>query len=115
MQKNTVVVLHNGSPVLMAVAGGRASVLEAYLGGEAAGEAVADLLFGEANPSGKLPETFPLSLEDTPCAAYFPGNQLTVEYRESIYIGYRYYDKVDKDVLSPSALGSPTHSLTIPA
>ena len=80
-------------------------VLEAYLGGEAAGEAVADLLFGEANPSGKLPETFPLSLEDTPCAAYFPGNQLTVEYRESIYIGYRYYDKADKDVLFPFGFG----------
>ena len=105
VQKNTVVVLHNGSPVLMPWLGDVQGVLEAYLGGEAAGEAVADLLFGEANPSGKLPETFPLSLEDTPCAAYFPGNQLTVEYRESIYIGYRYYDKVDKDVLFPFGFG----------
>ena len=105
VQKNTVVVLHNGSPVLMPWLGDVQGVLEAYLGGEAAGEAVADLLFGEANPSGKLPETFPLSLEDTPCAAYFPGNQLTVEYRESIYIGYRYYDKADKDVLFPFGFG----------
>ena len=105
VQKNTVVVLHNGSPVLMPWLGDVQGVLEAYLGGEAAGEAVADLLFGEANPSGKLPETFPLSLEDTPCAAYFPGNQLTVEYRESIYIGYRYYDKAEKQVLFPFGHG----------
>lgn len=105
VQKNTVVVLHNGSPVLMPWLPRVSGVLEAYLGGEAAGEAAADLLFGDANPSGKLAETFPLRLEDTPCARYFPGNQLTVEYRESIYIGYRYYDKAQKEVLFPFGFG----------
>lgn len=104
-QKNTVVVLHNGSPVLMPWLPDVSGVLEAYLGGEAAGEAVADLLFGNANPSGKLAETFPRSLEDTPCAQYFPGNQLTVEYRESIFVGYRYYDKAEKEVLFPFGYG----------
>lgn len=104
-QKNTVVVLHNGSPVRMPWLASVSGVLEAYLGGEAAGEAVTDLLFGDANPSGKLAETFPLSLEDTPCFHSFPGNQLTVEYRESIFIGYRYYDKAEKEVLFPFGYG----------
>ena len=104
-QPNTVVVLHNGSPVLMPWIGNVNAVLESYLGGEAVGQAQIDLLFGEANPCAKLAETFPLSLADTPCANYFPGGPLTVEYRESIYVGYRYYDKADKDVLFPFGFG----------
>lgn len=104
-QPNTVVVLHNGSPVLMPWLGQANAVLEAYLGGEAVGEAQIDLLFGDANPCAKLAETFPLSLEDTPCANYFPGGPLTVEYRESIYVGYRYYDKAEKAVLFPFGHG----------
>lgn len=105
VQPNTVVVLHNGSPVLMPWLGGVNAVLESYLGGEAVGQAQADLLFGDANPCAKLAETFPLSLEDTPCANYFPGGPLTVEYRESIYVGYRYYDKAEKEVLFPFGHG----------
>lgn len=81
------------------------AVLESYLGGEAVGQAQIDLLFGEANPCAKLAETFPLSLADTPCANYFPGGPLTVEYRESIYVGYRYYDKAEKQVLFPFGHG----------
>lgn len=105
VQTNTVVVLHNGSPVLMPWLSKVNAVLEAYLGGEAVGQAQADLLFGDANPCAKLAETFPLSLDDTPCAQYFPGGPLTVEYRESIYVGYRYYDKAEKEVLFPFGHG----------
>lgn len=110
-QPNTVVVLHNGSPVLMPWLGNVNAVLESYLGGEAVGQAQIDLLFGEANPCAKLAETFPLSLADTPCANYFPGGPLTVEYRESIYVGYRYYDKAENRCCSPLGTAYPIRSL----
>ncbi len=99
VQPNTVVVLHAGAPVLMPWLSRVKGVLCAYLGGEACGEAVVNLLLGNRCPSGKLAETYPLALSDTPAANYFPGNTRTVEYREGPYIGYRYYDKVQKDVL----------------
>lgn len=104
LNKNTAVVLHNGSPVEMPWIKCVNAVLEAYLGGEASGEAVADLLFGAANPSGKLAESFPVKLSDNPSFDNFPG-EMTVEYRESIFIGYRYYDKVNKEVLFPFGHG----------
>lgn len=104
-QKNTVVVLHNGSPVLMPWLSDVSAVLESYLGGEAVGEAQIDILFGKENPSGKLAETFPLTLADTPSFGNFPGGTKTVEYREGIYVGYRYYDKARKDVLFPFGFG----------
>jgi beta-glucosidase len=100
-----VVVLSNGSPVEMPWIDRVQAVLEGYLGGQAGGGAVADILFGETNPSGKLAETFPLRLEDTPCHRYFPGGPRTVEYRESLYVGYRFYDSVDKEVLFPFGHG----------
>lgn len=99
VQPNTVVVLHAGAPVLMPWLSRVRGVLCAYLGGEACGEAVVNLLLGNCCPSGKLAETYPLSLSDTPAASYFPGNTCTVEYREGPYIGYRYYDKAQKEVL----------------
>ncbi|MFO7611497.1 MAG: glycoside hydrolase family 3 C-terminal domain-containing protein [Clostridia bacterium] len=102
---NTVVVLFNGAPVEMPWAGSVRGILECYLGGQAGGGAVADLLFGDVNPSGKLAETFPLRLEDTPSFRYFPGYTKTVEYREGIYTGYRYYDKAKKEVLFPFGHG----------
>ena len=105
IQPNTVVVLHNGSPVSMPWAGNVNAVLEAYLGGEASGEAVVDILFGVVSPSGKLAETFPVGIKDTPCYNYFPGNRLTVEYREGLFVGYRYYDKVGAEVLFPFGHG----------
>lgn len=105
VQQNTVVVLHNGSPVAMPWVGNVNAILEAYLCGEACGEAVIDILFGVVNPSGKLAETFPITVKDTPCCDNFPGNQLTVEYRESIFIGYRYYDRVNANVLFPFGHG----------
>ena len=64
-----------------------------------------DILTGKVNPSGKLSETYPLKLEDTPSRNNFPGTLLSVEYRESIFIGYRYYDKTEKEVLKLAAIG----------
>lgn len=93
MQPNTVVVLHNGSPVEMPWADDVKGILEAYLGGQAVGGAEADVLFGDVNPSGKLPETFPIKLEDNPSYLYYSGEGDRVEYREGIFVGYRYYDK----------------------
>lgn len=105
VQPNTVVVLHNGSPVEMPWAGQVKGILEAYLGGQAVGGAVCDILFGRVNPSGKLPETFPLRLEDNPSYLSYIGEGDMVEYREGIFVGYRYYDKKKMDVLFPFGHG----------
>jgi beta-glucosidase len=99
------VVLRNGSPVVMPWLAEVEAVIEGYLGGQAAAGALADILYGLVNPSGKLAETFPLRLEDTPCYHYFPGGPATVEYRESLYVGYRYYDSVAQPVLFPFGFG----------
>ena len=90
---NLVVVLSNGSPVEIPWLDQVKGLLEAYLGGEASGAAVADILFGEVNPSGKLAETFPVRLEDNPSYLNFPGEGDRVEYREGVFVGYRYYEK----------------------
>ncbi|MBR3869017.1 MAG: glycoside hydrolase family 3 C-terminal domain-containing protein [Clostridia bacterium] len=105
VQKNVVVVLHNGAPVEMPWIDKVSGVLEAYLAGEAVGEAETEILFGKANPCGKLPETFPIKLSDTPCYQYFPGTYNTVEHREGIYVGYRYYETAKKEVLFPFGHG----------
>ncbi len=99
------VVLSNGAPVEMPWVSKAPAILEAYLGGQAGGGAIADVLFGVVNPSGKLAETFPLRLEDTPCHAFFPGGPKTVEYRESLFVGYRFYETVEKPVLFPFGHG----------
>ena len=100
-----VVVLSNGSPVEMPWLNKVQGLLEGYLGGQAGGGAIADLIYGDVNPSGKLAETFPIKLEDNPSYPYFPGGPTIVEYRESIYVGYRYYDTVNKEVLFPFGFG----------
>lgn len=100
-----VVVLSNGAPVEMPWHDNVPAILEGYLGGQAGGSAIADLLFGDANPSGKLAETFPLSWQDNPASAYFPGSPHMVEYRESVYVGYRYYNTVQESVLFPFGHG----------
>jgi len=102
---NVVVVLMNGAPVEMPWHREVPAILEAYLGGQAGGSAVAQLLYGEVNPSGKLAETFPFHLEDHPAYAFFPGGPRRVAYRESIYVGYRYYDTARKAVLFPFGHG----------
>ena len=105
VQQNVVVVLHNGSPVEMPWAEHVSAILEAYLGGQAVGGAVIDLLFGAANPCGKLAETFPIKLEDNPSYLYFPGTRDTVEYREGIFVGYRHYDAKKMEVRFPFGHG----------
>ena len=105
VQPNTVVVLHNGSPVEMPWINKVKGLLEVYLGGQAVGEASVNLLFGNANPSGKLAETFPIKLEDNPSYLYYLGEKDTVEYREGVFVGYRYYDKKKAEVLFPFGYG----------
>ena len=92
VQKNTVVVLHTGAPVECPWADDVSSVLCMYLAGEGVGEAEDALLWGDADPCGRLPETWPLRLEDTPCYLDFPGDGVTADYREGVYVGYRWYD-----------------------
>lgn len=103
--KNTVVVLHNGSPVEMPWIDQIPAVLEMYLGGDGVSEATLSILFGDTNPSGKLAETFPKKLEDNPSYLNFPGESGVAHYREGIYVGYRYYDKKKMDVLFPFGHG----------
>lgn len=99
------VVLVKGSPVEMPWIEGPAAVLDAGLGGEAGGGGIADLLFGAANPSGKLAETAPLRLEDALSSRYFPQGPKTVEYRESLYVGYRWFDAAKLPVRFPFGHG----------
>ena len=101
----TIVVLHNGSPVAMPWVDKVAAILECYLGGENVGTAQVNLLFGKANPCGKLAETFPLRLEDTPCYMYYPGNGRKSIYAEGIFVGYRWYDARKMPVLFPFGFG----------
>ncbi len=103
--KNTVVVLSGGAPVEMPWEPKVKGILNAYLGGEASGSAAANLLLGKANPSGKLAETYPLKFRDNPSYFWFPGERTHVEYRESVYIGYRYYDKAGLEVKYPFGYG----------
>lgn len=105
VNKNVVVVLSGGSPVEMPWINDVKAVLNGYLGGQASGLAVADLLTGKANPSGKLAETYPAALSDTPCYNYYPGTEQTAEHRESVFVGYRYYDSAMKNVLFPFGFG----------
>jgi beta-glucosidase len=105
VQPNVIVVLSNGAPIIMPWLGKVKAVLEAYLGGQAVGGAVADLLFGDVNPCGKLAETFPKSLKQNPSHPYFPGEGDQVEYREGIFVGYRYYESKDIEPLFPFGFG----------
>lgn len=102
---NTVVILMGGAPIELPWIDQVPSVLLMYLGGEGCGQAALDLLLGRINPSGKLAETWPIELEDVPSYRYFPGDEKTVEYREGIFTGYRYYDSVDCPVRFPFGYG----------
>jgi len=102
---DTVVLLSCGGAVEMPWLVNAKALLMLYLGGQAGASASADLIFGDVVPSGKLAETFPIELEDNPSYNYFPGGTNSVHYRESIYVGYRYYDKADIEVLFPFGHG----------
>lgn len=102
---DTVVVLANGAAVLMPWIDKVPGVLESYLGGEAAGGAIADLLYGDVNPSGKLAETFPASLMQTPAYLNYPGYQDECVYHEGVFVGYRYYTTKGLKPMFPFGFG----------
>lgn len=105
VQKNVVVVLHNGSPVEMPWVNDVKAIVETYLGGEAIGGATTDVIFGRVNPSAKLTETFPHQLEDNPSWLSGFGSKDEVTYSEGIFVGYRYYDKKKMKVMFPFGHG----------
>lgn len=106
VQPQTVVILNNGAPVAMSAwIDDVAAVLESWMMGQAGGSAIADILFGKVNPSGKLAETFPLKTADTPAYLNWPGDAGEVRYGEGIFIGYRYYDAKEMPVLFPFGYG----------
>ena len=105
-QPNSVVILNNGAPLVMGEwVEAPAAVLEAWMMGQAGGGAIADVLYGRVNPTGRLAETFPLRLEDTPAYINFPGDMEAVRYGESLFIGYRYYDARKLAVQFPFGYG----------
>ena len=103
--EHVVVVLENGSPVTMPWIDKVEGVLETYLAGQGVGVATVQVLYGNANPSGKLAETFPLSLENNPSYIEFGGDSDVIDYREGIFVGYRYYSKKKMPVLFPFGHG----------
>ena len=105
VQPHTVVVLCNGSAVAMPWVAGPQALLEAGLGGQAAGGAIADVLLGKVNPSGKLAETFAHKIEDTPAYLNYPGEAGQVRYGEGIFVGYRYFEKKKIQPLFPFGYG----------
>ena len=105
VQENIVVVLCNGAPIEMIWIDKVKAVLEGYLGGQALGGAIADLLFGKVNPSGKLAETFPKKLSHNPSYLNFPGELDEVTYAEGNFVGYKYYDKKGIIPLFPFGYG----------
>ena len=105
VQKNVVIVLHNGSPVIMPWKDSVSGILEAYLGGEAVGRATAEVLAGIKNPCGRLAETFPLRLEDTPCYLTYGKGFDNADYQEGVFVGYRYYTSRKMETAFPFGYG----------
>ncbi len=109
---NVVVVLSAGSPVEMPWLGKVKGIVHGYLGGQAGASAMVSVLTGEVNPSGRLNETYPICYEDTPAYAYYPSKERNSEYREALYVGYRYYCSLDKPVAFPFGYGLSYTSFT---
>jgi beta-glucosidase len=101
----TVVVLSNGAPVELSWAESPAAIVETYLGGQASGSAIVDVLIGDRDPGGRLAETFPVLQGDVLADAHFPGVARQVEYREGLYVGYRYFTTADVAVRFPFGHG----------
>ena len=102
---NTVIVLNTGAPVRMPWVSNTPAMIQAWFGGQEMGEAIADVLFGIVNPSGKLPTTFPVRLQDNPAYINYPGENGRVHYGEGIFVGYRYYEYKDLEPLFPFGFG----------
>ncbi len=105
VNSNTAVVLAGGSVINLPWVNEVKALLDTRLGGQATGSATANILTGAVNPSGKTSETYPLSYSDNPTYGNYPAGPVTSEHRESVYIGYRYYDTAKKDVLFPFGYG----------
>jgi len=105
VNQNLIVVLSGGSPVEIPFDADVCAILHSYLGGQGSGEAVASLLVGEMSPCGKLAESYPVQYSDVPSKNYYPGGENTSEHRESLYIGYRYYEKANVSVRYPFGHG----------
>jgi beta-glucosidase len=103
--KRTIVVLNTGSPIAMPWLEQVAAVIQAWFPGQECGNAIADVLFGDVNPSGKLPQTFPVRLEDNPAYINYPGENGKVRYGEGLFVGYRYYEKKKIAPLFPFGFG----------
>ena len=102
---NVVVIMAAGSSVEMPWIGSCKAMVHGYLCGQAGASAILEVLMGDVNPSGKLSESYPYSYEDVSSRPYFPAKERSVEYREGLYVGYRYYDKANKEVLFPFGFG----------
>lgn len=105
VQKHVVVVLHNGSAVVLPWKDQVEGILEAYLGGEAVGKATVEVLTGRKNPCGRLAETFPLRLEDTPCYLTYGKGYDNADYQEGVFVGYRYYTSKKMETAFPFGYG----------
>lgn len=105
LPRKVVVILECGGPVQLEKTDGLSAILYASLGGEGTNEAVSDLLFGKANPSGRLPFSYPLCLQDVPSYRDFSNGKGKVFHRESLFVGYRYYATTGKRVLFPFGHG----------
>lgn len=105
VNRNAVLVLSGGAPFIMPTAGTYRAAIHGYLSGQMGAAAMVNALIGKINPSGKLNESWPLRLEDTPSFFHFPSKERTAEYREGLYVGYRYYDTAEVPVRYPFGHG----------
>ena len=105
VNQEIVIVLSSGAAVEMPWLSKAKALLHGYLSGQAGAGALLNIITGKSNPSGKLAETYPLNYEDVPSATNYPGSEATVEYREGLYIGYRYFSSIQKKVLFPFGFG----------
>lgn len=102
---NIVVILSCGSVVDMSWDMNALAILHSYLPGQAGAKAVLNILTGVVSPSGRLSETYPVQYEDIPSSRYFPGTENSVEYRESLFVGYRYFSSANQQVKYPFGFG----------
>jgi beta-glucosidase len=106
VNQHTVVVINAGGPIMMSKWIAHVpAIVDMWYGGQEGGNAIADILFGDANPSGKLPVSFVKQEKDSPAYGHYPGENLQVEYSEGIYVGYRYFDTKKVEPLFPFGYG----------
>jgi beta-glucosidase len=110
---NTAIVIQSGTPVSMPWVNSAPAILQAWYGGNETGNAIADVLYGDFNPSAKLPLTFPIQVEDNPTYLNFRSEKGRTLYGEDVYIGYRWYESIKRDVCFPFGHGLSYTNFTI--